>query len=233
MHYYQTPQVITTSILPSLNPSLHPHRDIAASDYVIAATATLLNSSITIYHYCPHTPFTSTTFQPYPLNRSHLLTKTTLPQFLYGVKTPISFSSQNNTYPYLTPSRPFLLFQYQTITTQANSHTSKGPPLTSLSQTVPTKIPYLPLRFLPHSVRPIVTPTVQTTLQCISPNLPKNLRTTRITPTINHNHRHPSEYTPHRNSEYNFHNQLPHNISHYQLCTLTCPNHTPTYPPSS
>ena len=47
--YHQNSQVITTSILPSLNPSLHPHRDIAASDYVIAATATLLNSSITIY----------------------------------------------------------------------------------------------------------------------------------------------------------------------------------------
>ena len=59
--YHQTSQVITTSILPSLNPSLHPHRDIAASDYVIAATATLLNSSITIYRYCPQTPFTSTT----------------------------------------------------------------------------------------------------------------------------------------------------------------------------
>ena len=37
--YYETSTVITTSILPSLNPSLHPHRDIAASDYVIAATA--------------------------------------------------------------------------------------------------------------------------------------------------------------------------------------------------
>ena len=59
----------------------------------------------------------------------------------------------------------------------------------------------------------------------------ENLLTTQITPTINHSHRHPSEYTPHRNSEYNFHNQLPHNISHYQLCTLTCSNHTPTYPP--
>ena len=55
--------------------------------------------------------------------------------------------------------------------------------------------------------------------------------TTQIPPAITHSHRHPSEYTPHRNSEYNFHNQLPHNISHYQLCTLTCPHHPPTYPP--
>ena len=87
-------KVITTSILPSLNPSLHPHRDIAASDYVIAATATLLNSSITIYHYCPNTPFTSTTFQPYPLNKSYLLTTTTIP--------PISLWCQNSHFLLLT-----------------------------------------------------------------------------------------------------------------------------------
>ena len=35
---------------PAAPEPLHPHRDIAASDYVIAATATLLNSSITIYN---------------------------------------------------------------------------------------------------------------------------------------------------------------------------------------
>ena len=78
-HYHQTSQVITTSILPSLNPSLYPQRDIAAADYVIAATATLLHSPITVYHYCPHTQFSSTTFHPHPLPKSHLLTQTPLP----------------------------------------------------------------------------------------------------------------------------------------------------------
>ena len=76
-----------------------------------------------------------------------------------------------------------------------------------------------------------LSPPLSKPLQCISPNPPQNLLTTPITQTINHSHRHPSEYTPHRNSEYNFHKQLQHNISHYKLCTLTCPNHTPTYPP--
>ena len=60
----------------------------------ITMDATLLNSSITIYHYCPNTPFTSTTFQPYPLKRSNLITTTTIP--------PISLWCQNSLFLLLT-----------------------------------------------------------------------------------------------------------------------------------
>ena len=67
LNYNLTPSTIASNILPSLKPSLFPTRDTYASDYAIAAMATLFQSPITVYAlsdsniplkhtYLPYTP---------------------------------------------------------------------------------------------------------------------------------------------------------------------------------
>ena len=69
-------------------------------------------SSITIYHYCPQPPL-----PPQRLTHTQFtnpISSHSLPchQSLSGVKTHISFFSQNTPYQYPNPYRPLLLFQY-------------------------------------------------------------------------------------------------------------------------
>ena len=67
LNYNLTPSTITSNILPSLKPAHFPTRDTYASDYAIAAMATLFQSPITVYAlsdsniplkhtYLPYTP---------------------------------------------------------------------------------------------------------------------------------------------------------------------------------
>ena len=170
-HYHQTSQIITTSILPSLNPSLHPNRDIAASDYVIAATATLLNSSITVYHYCPQTPFSSTTFHPHPIPKSHLLTQTKIP--------PVYLWCENSHFHLLT-EHPNLI-----------PHPIRAPPPLPITNNTnngtPThiRVPpnFIPLPHCPHQnpIPPHTHPTSFCPTSC-HPHCPNHYNSFRPTP---------------------------------------------------
>ena len=90
--YNLTPHIIT-NVLPGLRPSLYPNRDTYARDYVIAAMATLLNTTIEIFtSYDSLTPIKHTD-TPYP---NHIP-----PPFLPYPLPPISIWATGNHYQLL------------------------------------------------------------------------------------------------------------------------------------
>ena len=78
-HYHQSPTIITKSILPNLKPSSFPNRDIYAEEYVIAAMASMLQTTIHIYHYHPDNLPQHITFKPLTTPLQNLITTSHVP----------------------------------------------------------------------------------------------------------------------------------------------------------
>ena len=113
-HYHQQPTIIEQSILPTLKPSLFPNRDIFAQDFVIAAMASILQTTINVYQNIPSQPPLHITFKPYPTHHSLHITTTHLPYIHiwnenshFQLMTPKNYQSQIHL-PLLSPPPPNL-----------------------------------------------------------------------------------------------------------------------------
>ena len=113
-HYHQQTTIIEHSILPTLKPSLFSNRDIFAQDFVIAAMASILQTTIQVYQYIPSQPPLHITFKPYSTHHSLRITTTHLPHVHiwnenshFQLMTPTSYP-RHIQLPLLSPPPPSL-----------------------------------------------------------------------------------------------------------------------------
>ena len=171
--YHQQPSIIEQSILPTLKPSLFPCRDIFAQDFVIAAMASILQTTIHVYHQHAHNqPPLHTTFKPYPTPHSLLITTTHL--------TPIHIWHENS--------------HFQLLTSKDYSH----PILTTILSPPPSNLPVLNKTPKGHISTIPAPPTLKAISHCIySPLTSETQHPTSFCTKLCHQYC-PNHYTAYR-----------------------------------
>ena len=104
-YHQQQPNILEQSILPTVKPCLFSNRDIYAQDFVIDAMASILQTTINVYHHVHNQPPLHIKFKPFPTHHSLLITTTHLPH--------LHIWNENSHFQLLTPKD----YQHPTIMT--------------------------------------------------------------------------------------------------------------------